>query len=65
MTTDLAICDSCGLECGEDELNTCALSTPLFPRDECDQCQAECGPCQDDAAIERQAEHGITSMRRS
>lgn len=61
MTTDLAVCDGCGLEADPGDLYTCALSVPWAQRHECLQCSMECSPCRDEAAREWQEEHGPRS----
>lgn len=50
------VCDECGVEADEDDLNLCALSTSWAPRHECNGCVKDCGPCQSEAAREFQAE---------
>lgn len=58
MSTELAVCDECGIESDPDDLYTCALSMPWAQRHECAGCSADCGPCRDEMARDWQDEHG-------
>ena len=53
----LHLCDNCGIEAADDDLETCALSVPWAPLEHCAECAAECAPCRDEARQEWAAEH--------